>query len=300
MQTEAASALARARLRGIVLVAVSAVLWSTAGLFVRMAGLDTWTIIAWRSFFAALTLGCLLVARGRGGAIGRVLRGGKAAWISIAVSVVSSTTYVMSLRMTTVANVMAVYATLPFLTSAIAFLWVRERVTRRFLVAGGMAIVGVVIMAGASAAANDLVGIAAAFVMTAGFGFQIVLVKRHPGLDTMALSVCAAAACVPVALPFASAVLPAPGQLAACALYGALTTGLAYVLAMEGGRLVSAGEAGFISLLDVVLGPLWVWLAFAETPTPVVLTGGLIVLGSVAWYLAADRLHVARKAAAAG
>ncbi len=35
---------------------------------------------------------------------------------------------------------------------------------------------------------------------------------------------------------------------------------LAYILALKGGRLVSSGEAGLISMLDVVLGPLWVWL----------------------------------------
>ena len=43
--------LASTRRTGILLVALSAVFWSTAGLFVRMANLDAWSILALRSFF---------------------------------------------------------------------------------------------------------------------------------------------------------------------------------------------------------------------------------------------------------
>ena len=91
--------------------------------------------------------------------------------------------------------------------------------------------------------------------------------------------------CVPLMLPFVPWVLPAPAQLGWAAAYGSLTTGCAYVLALEGGRRVPPGEVGFISMLDVVLGPVWVWLVFGEAPGAWVLAGGAIVLGAVAWYL---------------
>ncbi len=280
----------RERTRGIAMVAVSAVLWSTAGLFVRMATLDTATLVVWRSLFAALTLGVLALARRGPAAIIGAIRSGPVGALFIGTSVVSSTAYVLSLRMTTVANVMTVYAALPFIATAIGFVWIGETVSRRFLIAGGLAAIGIAGMAGASAGAGDLVGIAAALVMTTGFAVQLVAIKRHGEVDVIALNAWAAVACVPVALPFAHwpsahSFVPSPHQLVACALYGALTTGLAYVLALEGGRRVSPGEAGFISMLDVVLGPLWVWLAFGERPGSAVLVGGGVVLGAVAWYL---------------
>jgi drug/metabolite transporter (DMT)-like permease len=52
-----------------------------------------------------------------------------------------------------------------------------------------------------------------------------------------------------------------------------------------GGRRIPAGEAGLIGLLDVVLGPLWVWLAFGETPSRAAFIGGGLVLGAVVWFL---------------
>ena len=277
--------LVRRRRSGVLLVAVSAVLWSTAGLFVRMADLDAWTIVAWRSVFSFLTLGGIAVARNRHDLVRSVSGFGLPGLVSIVVTVISTISYVVALRLTTVANVMTVYAALPFIATAIAFFWLRERVTTRFLVAGTLALAGIGISTGAVATLRDVMGIFAAFVMTSTFAVQLVHTKRHPSLDMTTLSALAGGVCVLVSVPFMQAGIPSPTQLLACALYGILTTGLAYVLVLEGGRLISSGEAGLISLLDVVLGPLWVWILCAERPAATVLASGLMVLGSVAWYL---------------
>ncbi len=267
------------------MVVASAVLWSTAGVFVRLATLDTPTLVLWRSLFGALTLGALALARGGPARLAAGMRSGWVGLLFVCTSVISGTAYVLSLRLTTVANVMTVYAALPFIGTAIAFFWIRERVSARFLVAGALAAGGILVMAGASTGAGDLAGIAAALVMTSGFAWQLVAIRRYGRVDVMVLNACAAALCVPLMLPFAQWMIPSTLQLLSCAFYGALTTGFAYVLALEGGRRVPPGEVGFISMLDVVLGPFWVWLAFAEAPGPAVLVGGSVVLGAVAWYL---------------
>jgi hypothetical protein len=98
----------QARRYGITLVAVSAILWSTAGLFVRMADLDTWTIVAWRSVFSFLTLGGIALVQNRGDLVRCLAGSGLAGAVTIAVSVVSTISYVLALRLTTVANVMTV------------------------------------------------------------------------------------------------------------------------------------------------------------------------------------------------
>ncbi len=280
--------------RGVMLVAVSALLWSTAGLFVRMAHLDGWTIVFWRSIFAALTLLVIAVVQNRGRLIESFTGFGAPGIVAIVMLVVSTISYTVALSLTTVANVMTVYATLPFIATAMAFVWVGERVTTRFLVAGAFALAGIALTAGAVATSRDLAGILAAFVMTSGFAAQLVNAKQHPSLDLTALIALSALACIPLAAPFMQPGIPAPSELLACALYGGLTTGLAYVLALKGGRLISSGEAGSISMLDVVLGPFWVWLLFAEQPSLAVIVGALVVLASVLWYLTTSRPAVAQ------
>jgi peptide/nickel transport system permease protein len=48
-----------------------------------------------------------------------------------------------------------------------------------------------------------------------------------------------------------------------------------------GARLIPAAEVALITLLEIVLGPLWVWIALSERPGAATLTGGAIVLAAV-------------------
>ncbi|MDF0602740.1 DMT family transporter [Psychromarinibacter sp. C21-152] len=50
-------------------------------------------------------------------------------------------------------------------------------------------------------------------------------------------------------------------------------------------RYTHASNVSLLMLLETVLGPLWVWLGVGEEPTPAMLLGGAIVVGSLAVYL---------------
>jgi drug/metabolite transporter (DMT)-like permease len=43
-------------------------------------------------------------------------------------------------------------------------------------------------------------------------------------------------------------------------------------------RYLSAGEVGLFTLLETILGPIWVWLGLGERPTDMALVGGLMVI----------------------
>jgi drug/metabolite transporter (DMT)-like permease len=49
--------------------------------------------------------------------------------------------------------------------------------------------------------------------------------------------------------------------------------------------MIPAAEAALLTALDVPLAPLWVWLAFGETPSPYTMAGGTIVLLAVAGHI---------------
>ena len=61
---------------------------------------------------------------------------------------------------------------------------------------------------------------------------------------------------------------------------GALITG-GMMLFTAGSRTVPSAELALLALTEVVLGPLWVWLAFAEVPHVETLLGGALVLAAV-------------------
>jgi len=280
------------RHRGLMMVTLAAILWSTAGLFVRLIDLDVWTTLAWRSLFAALSLGLIVVARsgwrGFGRAIGRA-GGSVGRWAglwAVPVAVISMGSYVAALKLTTVANVMVIYATVPFVAAGLAFLFIGERASPRILRASAGAFVGVLVMAATQMRPPDLAGNAVAFLMTLAFGAQLVMARRHPALDMAPVNAIAAALCAVGCLPFLTGVVPGPFQMLMLALFGATNTALAYLFFLVGGRHVPSSEAGFIGTIDVILGPLWVWLAFGEVPGQTALIGGGIVLAAVFYYLA--------------
>ncbi|MCW6509144.1 DMT family transporter [Lichenifustis flavocetrariae] len=277
--------LSGSRPTGMALVALSAVLWSTAGLFVRMADLDAWTVLGWRSLFSAIFLGGLFSIQSGPRAIRDATSLGWSELFMVATSIMATICYVFALKLTTVANVMTIYATLPFVAAGIAFVWLGERASTRILIASAIALVGIAIMAGSATEPKDIAGNLAAFAMTVGFGTQLVHAKRHPDINMTLVIAIAAGLCAVISWPLMAVAVPSLQQLTILAAFGILTTGVAYTLALDGSRRIGSGEAGFISMLDVILGPLWVWLFFAEQPGRTVLVGGAVVLTSVLWFL---------------
>jgi drug/metabolite transporter (DMT)-like permease len=57
--------------------------------------------------------------------------------------------------------------------------------------------------------------------------------------------------------------------------------GLGLAFLTMGARLIPAAEVALITLLEVVLGPLWVWLALSERPGIATLLGGAVVVAAV-------------------
>jgi drug/metabolite transporter (DMT)-like permease len=271
---------------GVTLVAIAGVLWSTGGLFVRaLSSLDLWTMVAWRSLFAALALAVVIAALNRTRSFA-VLRGlGRPGLIAIPIALVSMTSFMGAVWLTTVANVMIVYATVPFIAAGIGLLWNGERPSRRMLMAAAAAFLGVAIMAGASASLDDLLGCAVALLMTVTFATQLVMARRYPTLAMAPVNAAGAALSATIFFPFAAAQIPDAQQLFILLMFGIATTAGAYVLFLIGGRYIPSGEAGLVGMLDVVLAPLWVWWLFNEQPSTAALIGGVIVLVAVVWYL---------------
>ncbi len=57
--------------------------------------------------------------------------------------------------------------------------------------------------------------------------------------------------------------------------------GLGLIFLVIGARLIPAAEVALITLLEVVLGPLWVWLSISERPAPTTILGGFVVIFAV-------------------
>jgi len=70
-------------------------------------------------------------------------------------------------------------------------------------------------------------------------------------------------------------------DLALLVLLGVGQVGLGLAFLTIGARLIPAAEVALITLLEIVLGPLWVWIVLAERPALIVIVGGVVVILAV-------------------
>ena len=278
-----------ARRRGVLLVLVATTLWSMAGLFARLvAHLDVWTVMGWRALLGALSISIVGLIEWRSGRLDNPLGFGPLSPLVALLAMIAISAYTASVMTTTIADVMVIYATLPFVAAAVGFLINGERVSTRTLIASALALAGIVIMVMSGLGAGRLLGQALSALMTLAFAGMIVLQRRQPKASMIVVNAFGALGSGVFGL--ANSPLQPIGlyDLTVLFVFGFTTIGLAFVLFMEGAKFVPSAEAGLISLLDVVLGPLWVFLAFGENPGGATIAGGAIVLAAAIWRMAPE------------
>jgi drug/metabolite transporter (DMT)-like permease len=152
-----------------------------------------------------------------------------------------------------------------------------EPITRRTALAMALALAGVALMLGAPGE-GSLAGDGLSFIVALAFALMIVITRwRHD--VSMAPATCMSQAILVAAfLPFASPAEIGGDDVGWLAALGIGQIGLGFALLTVGARLIPAAQVGLITLLEVVLGPLWVWLALDERPSTLTLVGGAIVI----------------------
>ena len=274
---------------GIALVLSSAVAWSTAGFFARMVPVDIWIVVFWRGIFGGLSIAVLAMIERRRFGFDFQRAFSLAGIALILISATGKIAFLYALQNTTVANVTVLYATLPFMTAILAWLWFREKAERRTLIGSLVAGIGVLITVAGSTGlgGGHILGDLAALFMTLTMALMTVIMRRHrdvPMLEAAALSGFAAAM---VAFPMAEPFSIVTTDILWLALFGLVTQGGGLGIYTMGARRLPSAQAALLSASEVPMSPLWVWIFFSEVPAQETFIGGALVLAAILWNIAA-------------
>ena len=266
---------------GIVLIVVSAVAFSTAGLFTRLIAVDTWTVLFWRGLFGGLFIAGYIAWQHRSRALAAVRAIGWIGLLAAGCSTAATICFIHALRLTSVADVMVIGATAPFVTAALAWLWTGERESPVTLAASAVALAGVALMFDSTMSATHLLGNLLAFAMTVLMSIMMVIIRRRRETPMLPAASLSAFLCALAVLPLASPGAVTATDFAWLVLFGTTQFGLGLLLLTMGTRLISATRSALIGALDTPLAPVWVWLAFGEVPLLMTCVGGAIVMAAV-------------------
>ncbi|MHB8666786.1 MAG: DMT family transporter [Burkholderiales bacterium] len=276
----------RAHSRALALMVVAPTLWSMAGVVTRhLEFAGRWEVTFWRSLFAALfVLGAMLLTRGRGA--WAVLRAsGGYGLLSGAMWAIMMIAFMLALMTTTTANTLIVNSITPLVTALLARALLREPIAPRTWVAIALAISGMLWMFGADFASGEprhVAGMLIALAVPLAAAVNLVTLK-HAGraLDLVPAVLLGAAFSAVLTLPFALPFHANAHDLLLLATLGCLQLGLPCMLMVRASPQLSAPEMALLAMIEVLLGPLWVWLGAGEAPAASTLAGGALVIAAL-------------------
>ena len=270
----------RATRNGRVAMILAAVAWSSAGLVQRELTATPATQVLGRALFAfaALIAVSLLTERGRFWSSLHSL-----GWVGVAVIAalaLSSGTFLFALNYTTVANVLFLMATAPVFAALLGWVVLGERIPPRTWFAMALAAGGVSAMVVGTIDAGFL-AIVLPLAMTAGFAVVIVLTRYRRDVSMLPASCVSQAVVVVIMFPFASFASATAQDWSLFFVLGTFQVGAGLALLTIAARLLPAAEVAVLSLLEIVLGPIWAWLAYSERSNTATFVGGVIVAAAV-------------------
>ena len=275
--------------RGAWLVFGAAAIWSFGGAIARFLSVsDNWTIIFWRSLWAAVfLLGFMLQRDGMRGTA-RLFR--DMGWAGIGVGMcfaTASTCFIVALSYTTVANILLMQAGSPLFAALMMFLLFRERVGTGTWVAIAAVMVGVTVMVSDSLDGSvSPVGDGLALLIALAFALATVLTRRNAHVRMMPAACLGTLITLVAGFALAGSLKVNAADAAWLFVFGALNLALGMMFFVTGVRLLPAALAALISTAEPVLGPLWVWLVHGEVPVVRTLLGGAMVIAALLAHLA--------------
>ncbi len=276
--------------QGLLLVALAAVLWSTGGLIVRsLESTDVWTTVLWRSVFAAGFLIVFIAVRDRGRTIQMFRTMGSPGLIVAACFATASISFVVALHLTSVANTLIILSTSPLLAALLGRVILGERVRGRSWLAMAAAVIGVAIMVSDSFGQGALIGDMVAFVIAVCLAVATVTIRRHRHVRMTPATCLGAVLAAMIAAPWAQPLAVTGGDFGLLVVFGAFQFGAGLALFSTGARLAPAAEVALISVLEPILGPIWVWVFLDDHPGTAALIGGSIVLVALAAHTLLDK-----------
>lgn len=274
--------------RGVAYVALSALLWSLSGMFIRSIHTDLMTILFLRGIVSGITVLLIFLAieRGRAWQILKVMR-----WPTLWAAVLSALSMIAGLGAlfyTSVADAMVIYATVPFITAGLAFLLIGERPSRATLIASAIALAGVVYMVAGAQGDGSLLGKGLAVIMVMGVAGLAIVMRKHRDVQMLPAMAASAWMVSLVTVWFAHPLSVTSGDVALILMFGVIQNGLGLALYTFGAKHIPAVDATLLTSLEVPLTPLWVWIFINEVPSRATQIGGAIVLAALFGHIFAE------------
>lgn len=270
--------------KGVLIAFTGAFLLSLDSIFVRLSGVSGFDTVFLFGLFTAISLPILMEMKEEKGYIQTIKDGGQIIFASGFLMLISATSFVLSIKNTSIANAAIIQTSIPVFATLFSWLFLKE-VTRKstwltIIIVGA----GLYIVVSGSVGSGNLIGDSLALLASAMVALNQTLLRKHKNVSRMGS--------IGMGGLFIAAVMffPASPSLYGCetwivmAVMGLFSAPIGRVLTMVSTRYLTAPEVGIILAVGSVLAPLWGYFIFNESPTRSTIAGGILILGAIITY----------------
>lgn len=260
--------------RALLLLLLTAVLWSLGGVLIKWVNWNPVAIAGTRSLIGAALI--WMVFR-------RELRftwtfdliGGAVAYAGTVVL------FVIANKLTTAANAILLQYTAPIYVALFSPWFLGERADRRDWLTLLVMLCGMALFFMDELSLDGYLGNGIALVSGLCFAWLTLFLRRQKNGSALPSLLLGNLLAGVIGLPFMFQSMPDLSSGVGLLLMGVVQLGLPYILYALALRHVRAVEGILIPMIEPVLNPVWVFLMMGEQPSPLALVGGAIILGAV-------------------
>jgi drug/metabolite transporter (DMT)-like permease len=279
-----------AHTKALFLVLTAGTLWSFGALTIRYM-VDP-HIYRWQYlFFRGLTIAgilCLYLLAKDGRRFAQNFSRLGASGVIGAIGLVSAfVCFIWSITLTTAANTLFLFASIPFLAAFMGIVLLKEAIRPLTWVAMAISFIGIAVMVIEGLESGSVLGTITGFAAACGFAtFSVSLRyrKETPQFATIALAGILCAILTAVILFAQSDSVLMPNRNIFLSMVHGTLVGVGLILFSLGARYFPAAELNLLSLVEVVGGVIWVYLpifGINEVPSMLTVVGGGIVSGAI-------------------
>ena len=268
--------------KGSLLAFVGVMFITPDSLFIRLSKIGTWELLFYRGaipFFLVL-IGLLLFYKKN--FLNALLKIGYVGIFYIISFSACNITFIISIQNTNVANTLIMVALAPMLSAILAAIFLKEPTNRNTWSAIFVTFFSVTFIFYDSIQLGNIKGDIYGFITALGLAINANLARYAKDIDLVPSAVIGKLVVAFFAFFFVDNFYLSGMDLFIVPLMCVMCVAIPFVLVTIAPRFISAPEVNLFFLLEVILGPIWVWLIIKEQPSLQTIIGGIIIIITIA------------------
>ncbi len=262
------------RTTAILMLFVTAVLWSLAGLLIKYIDWNPMAITGARSIIATAIIYPVFILKKR-------LKWSKPLLFGALAYSVTVISFVLANKLTTAANAILLQYTAPVYVALFSYWLLKEKILTADWISLVFIIGGMVLFFLDDLSAGNMLGNILGIISGAAFGFTAIFMRMQKNASPIESIFAGNVITALIGIPFMFGPPPDLKGWAAILILGVVQLTIPYILFSLAIRHVSALEALLIPIIEPILNPIWVFIFLSEVPGKWAFAGGAIVLVSV-------------------